>query len=84
MGGEEVLGALQILLDGLCDAVLFAFGNFGIAQRDEGALTRLPLGIAIGLNELHKGSAFDSFCSEIHAGEHIREAGGKTIKIVQN
>ena len=84
MGGEEVLGSLQILLDGSCDAQLFAFGNFGVAQRDENTLTWLPLGISIGMNKLHQWSALDNFCSEIHADEPTGEGGGKSINDTTN
>jgi len=66
IGVQKILRALQILLDGAGDAVLFALGNLGIAQGGQHALTRKAFVITIRMNELHQRSALDELGSEIH------------------
>ena len=55
-----------VLFDGAGDTSFIEIGDCGVTKGNDDALARQPLGVAVGLDKLNKGCAFDKFGAEIH------------------
>ena len=65
---EKLRISCKMIFDGASDAGFVGFGQAGVAEGSEDALSRLSFRVAESRDELDDRSAFDGFGAEIHAG----------------